>query len=81
MVDAVRYLKQECDKRMGVRTFKAGDLVWLSIPTAGKLDPHWEGGWKVNLCKSPLTVEVFDGNRTRVVHEQDKAPYTDGGRR
>ena len=23
--------------------FALGDLVWLSIPTAGKLTPHWEG--------------------------------------
>ena len=53
---------------MEIRTFKAGDLVWLSIPTASKLDPHWEGGWKANSCKSPVTVEVFDGTRTLVVH-------------
>ena len=52
MVDAARHQKQEYDKHMGIRTFKAGDLVWLSIPTAGKLDPRWEGGWKVKACKS-----------------------------
>ncbi|KAL5505960.1 hypothetical protein EMCRGX_G007512 [Ephydatia muelleri] len=57
MVDAARHQKQEYDKHMGIRTFKAGDLVWLSIPTAGKLDPRWEGGWKVKACKSPVNME------------------------
>ena len=50
MVDAARHQKQEYDKYIRIRTFKAGDLVWLSIPTAGKLDPRWEGGWKVMAC-------------------------------
>eukprot|EP00731_Ephydatia_muelleri_P034213 Em0051g5a len=68
MVDAARHQKQEYDKHMGIRTFKAGDLVWLSIPTAGKLDPRWEGGWKVKACKSPVNMEVSDGTRNRVVH-------------
>ncbi|KAL5506793.1 hypothetical protein EMCRGX_G008533 [Ephydatia muelleri] len=68
MVDAARHQKQEYDKHMGIRTFKAGDLVWLSIPTAGKLDPRWEGGWKVKACKSPVNMEVNDGTRNRVVH-------------
>ncbi|KAL5517962.1 hypothetical protein EMCRGX_G003617 [Ephydatia muelleri] len=68
MVDAARHQKQEYDKHMGIRTFKAGDLVWLSIPTAGKLDPRWEGGWKVKACKSPINMEVSDGTRNRVVH-------------
>ncbi|KAL5509727.1 hypothetical protein EMCRGX_G005145 [Ephydatia muelleri] len=68
MVDAARHQKQEYDKHMGIRTFKAGDLVWLSIPTAGKLDPRWEGGWKVKACKSPVNMEVSDGTRNQVVH-------------
>ena len=33
-----------------VPSFTTGDPVWLSIPTAGKLEPRWEGGWVV---KSP----------------------------
>ena len=39
MVDAARHQKQEYDKHMGIRTFKAGDLVWLSIPTTGEWVP------------------------------------------
>ena len=39
MADADRHQKQEYDKCIGISTFKAGDLVWLSMPTAGQLDP------------------------------------------
>jgi len=37
--------KQKCtyDQHSTSRSFRAGDPVWLSIPTAGKLDPRWEG--------------------------------------
>ena len=58
----------ECNKHMAKREFHQGDLVWLSIPTAGKLDAHWEGKWTVISPKSPVTVEITDGARTRVVH-------------
>ena len=50
------------------RKFTEGDPVWLSIPTAGKLDPRWEGNWTIKSIKSPVTMEISDGNRTRVVH-------------
>ena len=43
-------------------------MVWLSIPTAGKLDPHWEGRWSAKSVKTPLTVEITDGVRTKIVH-------------
>ena len=56
------------DKRSSERRFKVGDTVWLSIPTAGKLDPHWEGRWSVKSVKTPLTVEITDGVRTKIVH-------------
>ena len=39
MADADRHQKQKYDKCIGISTFKAGDLVWLSMPTAGQLDP------------------------------------------
>ena len=48
--------------------FAVGNLVWLSIPTAGKLDPRWEGEWVIKSMKSPITAEICDGRRTRVVH-------------
>jgi len=62
--------KQKCtyDQHSTSRSFRAGDPVWLSIPTAGKLDPRWEGRWVVKSVKSPLTMEITDGTRTKVVH-------------
>ena len=56
------------DRRSSDRRFKVGDMVWLSFPTAGKLDPHWEGRWSVKSVKTPLTVEIMDGVRTKIVH-------------
>ena len=50
------------------RQFKVGDNVWLSIPTAGKLNPKWEGGRKVVKVISPINMQIHDGKRTRVVH-------------
>ena len=32
--------KVDYDRHSEERQFKAGDLVWLSVPTAGKLDPQ-----------------------------------------
>jgi len=37
------------DKHSYSRKFGVNDYVWLSIPVAGKLDPKWEGGWKVTI--------------------------------
>ena len=58
----------EYKKHKAKREFHQDDLVRLSIPTAGKLDANWEGKWTVTSPKSPVTVEVTDGARTRVVH-------------
>ena len=50
------------------RSFQSGDLVWLSEPTAKKLDPHWKGGWRVTEMKSPVTVEITNDQQTRLFH-------------
>ncbi|KAL5491866.1 hypothetical protein EMCRGX_G017231 [Ephydatia muelleri] len=52
------------------RTFNVGDVVWLHVPTAGKLDTRWEGGWAVKEVLSPVNVAVEHTMtaRTRVVH-------------
>ena len=50
-------------------TFVPDDPVWLSIPTAGKLDPRWEGEWVIKSVKGPVTMEICVGEkRTKVVH-------------
>ena len=45
-----------------------GDTVWLDVPTAGKLDPKWEGGWVVKAIQGPITYVISDGKRNRTVH-------------
>ena len=56
------------DRHSKTRLFHEGDPVWLSIPTAGKLDPRWEGKCVVRSIKTSITLEITDGDRTRVVH-------------
>ena len=48
--------------------FAPGDLVWLSIPTAGKLIPHWEGRWKVEEVKNSVNVNISNDYQSKVVH-------------
>ena len=56
------------DRSSVQRSFKVNDPVWLSIPTAGKLDLKWEGEWKVVSIKSPVNVEISNGKQTKAVH-------------
>ena len=56
------------DEKSQLPAFTVNDKVWLSVPTANKLEPRWKGRWKVTLVKSPVTVAISDGKRTRVVH-------------
>ena len=66
--EAAHRQKLCCDRRSSEQCFQIGDMVWLSIPTAGKLDPHWDGRRSVRSVKTPLTVEITDGVKTKVVH-------------
>jgi len=38
------------------------------VPTTGKLEPKWEGGWVVKSLKGPVSLEICDYKRTKVVH-------------
>ena len=67
-VQASTQQKYYFDKHSKFRTLTIGDAVWLSIPTAGKLDPRWEGGWTVKSVQSPTTYTISDGSRIRTVH-------------
>ena len=49
------------------RTFNHGDTVWLSVPTARKLQPHWDGKWIVSKVKGPCNLELTDGHKSKVV--------------
>ena len=43
------------DRNTHPRSLKPRDAVWLSIPTAGKLSPRWEGGWVILSQEGPTT--------------------------
>ena len=64
--------KEFSDSTTKSRTFSVGGAVWLHVhvPTAGKLDARWEGGWTVKKVLSPVNVAVEHTTtaRTRVVH-------------
>ena len=51
-----------------LQQFTPGDLVWLSVPTAGKLTPHWEGQWKVDEVKNSVNVKISNDSQSKVVH-------------
>ena len=68
LAEAADSQKKCYDTRTEKRTFRTGQLVWLSIPTAKKLDPRWEGGWRISEVMSPINMKISDGQRTRVVH-------------
>ena len=42
--------------------------MWLDSPTAGKLDPKWEGGWRVKAIQGPTMYVITDGRRDRTVY-------------
>jgi hypothetical protein len=52
------------------RQFKEGDAVWLSNPTASKLQVRWEGGWRVKqVVPRTLTIKLqHDSGRLKTVH-------------
>ena len=39
---AAQHQKTAYDQHSKIRKFQVGQTVWLSVPTAGKLDPKWE---------------------------------------
>ena len=43
ITEAQHLHRSSYDHGTRARDFCVGDSVWLSIPTAGKLDPRWEG--------------------------------------
>ena len=63
-VQASTHQKRHFDQSTQPRTFTVGDLVWLSVPTAGKLEPKWEGEWVIQSVQS----KINDGKRTKTVH-------------
>ena len=42
--------------------------MWLSVPTASKLAPHWEGEWKIAEVKNDVNVKIPKGTQSKVIH-------------
>ena len=74
VTQSAEHQKELYDRHSKIRLFHEGDPVCLSVPTAGKLDPKWEGKWVVRSIKTPITLEITDGDRTRVVHVNHLQP-------
>ena len=68
LAEAEHHQKSVYDQHTSSRSFSAGYPVWLSVPTAGKLDPRREGEWVIKSVKSPLSMEITNGKNTKVVH-------------
>ena len=68
MASSAQKQANQYDKTARMRTFKVGDRVWLSVPTAGKLEPKWEGEWTIASKKNAVNYEISDGVRNRIVH-------------
>ena len=65
---AAQQQKSHYNKNSATRTFSVGQQIWLSIPTASKLQPRWDGKWTVQKIRSPVNLKITDGKRTKVVH-------------
>ena len=76
LAQAAHKQKTAYDRHTHQRHFKVGDPVWLSSPTAGKLDLKWEGGWEIQSVQGPSTYTITDGTRTRTVHVNRLRPRT-----
>ena len=64
---AAHHQKTQYDHHVHERSFKVGDSVWLSIPTAGKLEPRWQGGWEIKSIRGQNSYENGDGTVSRTV--------------
>ena len=53
--------QQDYNKSTRFQQFPPGDLVWLSVPTASKLAPHWESEWKIAEVKNDVNVKISKG--------------------
>ena len=76
LAQAAHKQKTAYDQHTQQQTFRIGHPVWLSSPTAGKLDSKWEGGWEIESIQWPATYTITDGTRTKTVHINRLRPRT-----
>ena len=58
ITEAAHHQKAQYDHHVHERSFKVGDSVWLSIPTAGKLEPSWQEGGSSNPSEDPTPTRL-----------------------
>ena len=68
LTEAAHRQRNSVGHKTQTRLFNVDDPVWLSIPTAGKLDPRWEGEWRMHAIPGPVTFVIHDGARYKTVH-------------
>ena len=68
MIDVAHHQQRSYNQHVQHRSFQVDDTVWLDSSTAGKLDPKWEGGWRIKAIQGPTTYVITDGRRDRTVH-------------
>ena len=68
MTDAAHHQQRSYNQHIQQRSFQVSDTVWLDVPTAGKLDAKWEGGWIVKAIQGPTTYVISNGKNDRTVH-------------
>ena len=56
----LNHQKRSYDQHAKRRSFQVGEYVWLSVPTAGKPDLQWEGGWIIHSVEGPTTYTITD---------------------
>ena len=60
--------KFQYDKHSSIRSLIPGEPVWLSIPVRNKLQPKWQGNWKIVEITNPTNAKITDGQTTKIVY-------------
>ena len=67
---AAHFQKSFNDNHSQLRFFRPGTTIWLSCSSnlQESLSLGWEGSWTVRSTKTPVSIEITDGQKTKVVH-------------
>ncbi|KAL5477314.1 hypothetical protein EMCRGX_G024098 [Ephydatia muelleri] len=76
---AAQHQKAAYDRHTKVRSFQVRAACLVVSSNSGKVGSQMGGKWKVTRMMSPVTVEISDGNRVRVVHVNRMQPRLQSG--
>ena len=62
------HMQRNSDAHKTWAQFFSVNPVWLFNNTARKLDPHWEGKWRIHAFPGLVTYVIHDDKRYRTVH-------------